>query len=109
MGFLSIWGVVDTVEPSRGVDNGSTTKYERKRVEVDFVAYKGNQKYYIQSAFALGDSAKREQEIRPLLRVDDSFKKVMIVGTYTNPQRDENGILTLGIRPFLTDENSLKL
>ena len=47
----------------------------RKQLEVDFIAYKGNNKYYIQSAFALPDEEKKKQEERSLLNIGDSFKK----------------------------------
>lgn len=47
----------------------------RKQLEVDFIAYKGNNKYYIQSAFALPDEEKKKQEERPLLNIGDSLKK----------------------------------
>ena len=66
-------------------------------------------KYYIQSAFALPDTEKKAQKERPLLNINDSFKKIVIVGNHIKLKRDENGIATLGIREFLLKENSLDL
>ena len=81
----------------------------RKQLEVDFIAYKGNNKYYIQSAFSLPDEEKKAQEERPLLNIGDSFKKLVVVGNNIKLKRDEAGITTMGIRQFLLDQNSLNL
>lgn len=81
----------------------------RKSLEVDFIAHKGNRKYYIQSAFSMPDDDKRMQEERPLTRIGDSFKKIIVVGNYVKLKRDENGITTMGIREFLKKEDSLDL
>ena len=67
----------------------------------------GNQKYYIQSALALPDKEKRAQEMASLLKINDSFKKIIVVKDNINPWRDENGILTMGLVDFLMDINSL--
>jgi len=83
--------------------------WQRKQLEIDFVANKGNRRYYIQSAFMLPDEQKRQQEERPLLRVDDSFKKIIVVRDNIILRRDDNGLVTLGLRQFLLDENSLDL
>ena len=87
-------------------ENGKNT---RKQLEVDFIAYKGNNKYYIQSAFSLHDNDKKNQEERPLLNIDDSFKKIVVVGHYMKLKRDDKGITTISIREFLKNENSLDL
>lgn len=84
-------------------------KRVRKQLEVDFIAYRGNNKYYIQSAFSIPDEAKKIQEERPLLNIPDSFKKIVIVGNYIKLKRDDMGITTMGIREFLKKENSLDL
>ena len=76
---------------------------------MDFIAYKGNNKYYIQSAFSLPDEEKKAQEERPLLNIGDSFKKLVVVGNNIKLKRDEAGITTMGIRQFLLDQNSLNL
>lgn len=81
----------------------------RKQLEVDFIAYKGNNKYYIQSAYSIPDEDKREQEERPFLNINDSFKKIVVVGNYIKLKRDDRGITTIGVREFLKKENSLDL
>lgn len=81
----------------------------RKQLEVDFIAYKGNNKYYIQSAFSIPDEEKKRQEERPLLNIPDSFKKIVVVGNYIKLKRDDMGITTMSIREFLKKENSLDL
>lgn len=83
--------------------------YEKKRLEVDFIATKGNQKYYIQSALSIGTSEKMRQEKEPLLNIRDSFKKIIVVKDVIKPERDEEGVTTISIWDFLLDENSLEL
>lgn len=90
-------------------ENDESGKRLRKQLEVDFIAYKGNKKYYIQSAFSLPDEEKKYQEERPLIAINDSFKKIIVVGNHIKLKRDENGIATMGIRQFLIDQNSLDL
>lgn len=99
------------------VDVGVVEYYEtkvdgkrgKKQLEVDFVATKGSEKYYIQSAFALLTEDKVNQEQRGLLRIPDFFKKIVVVGDNIKVRRDDNGIITIGLRNFLLDKNSLKL
>ena len=96
---------------SRGysVDVGfveARTATERKQLEVDFVANKGDKRYYIQSAFALPDQEKREQELASLKRINDSFKKVIIMRDDIVPYHDENGILIMGLMDFLLGTNN---
>lgn len=81
----------------------------RAQLEIDFVATLGSRKYYIQSAFSLPDEAKEKQEKASLLKVNDSFKKIVIVKDVMNVQRDENGITTMSIYDFLLKDNSLEL
>ena len=87
----------------------SENKTEKKHLEVDFVATKGSEKYYIQSAFAMPTDEKRKQEERPLNAIGDSFKKIIVVKDNIKPRRNEMGILTMGIRRFLLNKNSLEL
>ncbi len=75
--------------------------------EVDFIATKGSRTTYIQSAYRIDDSDKREQELRSLMKINDFFRKVVIVGDSMKPNMDENGILFIGLMQFLIDENSL--
>ena len=77
----------------------------RKQLEVDFVINRGNEKYYIQSALSIDNEDKRKQEIASLLRIPDSFKKIVIVKDYINPWMDENGILYIGVEDFLLEES----
>ncbi len=99
------------------VDVGVVEYYEtkadgkrgKKQLEVDFVATKGSEKYYIQSAFALPTADKIHQEQRGLLSIPDSFRKIVVVGENIKVRRDENGIITIGVRNFLLDADSLKL
>ena len=82
-------------------------KWQRKQLEVDFVVNEGSQRYYIQSALALPDEEKRQQEMASLLKINDSFKKIIVVKDDIKPWRDENGILTIGLIDFLMDDNCL--
>lgn len=84
-------------------------RYERSRLEIDFVASMGSRRYYIQSAFAIPDAEKERQEKASLLNVKDSFKKIVIVKDIINVKRDEDGITTMSIYDFLLKENSLEL
>lgn len=96
-------GIVET----RPVD--ASGKRQRVTLEIDFIAHEGSRKYYIQSAFALSDEDKKAQEERPLLAVDDSFKKIVIVAQPIKVRRDERGIMTMGIYDFLLQQDSLEL
>jgi len=82
---------------------------EYKQLEIDFIVNEGSSRYYIQVAYAAPEGEKREQELRPLLKVKDSFKKILIVGDDIRPWTDDNGIVTVGLRQFLLDENSLNI
>lgn len=82
-------------------------KKVRKQLEVDFVINRGNDRYYIQSALSVSDSEKKKQEIASLLRIPDSFKKMVVVKDYLKPWKDEYGIQYVGIENFLRDENIL--
>lgn len=84
-------------------------KRGKKQLEVDFVATRGSEKYYLQSAFAMPTADKMNQERRSLLSIPDSFRKMIIVGDNIKVRRDENGIITVGLRNFLLDKDSLKL
>lgn len=87
----------------------SENKTTKKQLEVDFVVTRGSEKYYIQSAFAMNTEGKQEQEERPLNAIGDSFKKIIVVRDNIKVRRNDMGIVTIGIRNFLMDENSLNL
>ena len=84
--------------------NGKKTE---KQHEIDFVVNMGMKKVYIQSAFRMDNPEKREQELKPLLKSGDFFKKMVIIAGNSKPHLDDNGILITGIIPFLLDQNSL--
>lgn len=77
------------------------TSTERKQLEVDFVANMADRRYYIQSAFAMPDDAKREQESASLRRIDDSFKKIIIVRDDIKPYHNHDGFYLVGLFDFL--------
>ena len=89
----------------KGKENG---KDFYKQLEIDFIANKGNNKFYIQSAYSMPDSEKREQEERPLLKINDSFKKFIITKDYIKAWRDDNGIITMRLSEFLNNITSLE-
>ena len=79
----------------------------KKQLEIDFVANKGNNKIYIQSALEMQTKEKVMQEQKSLINVNDFFKKIIIVGSNIKRTRYENGIILMGIHDFLLDANSL--
>ena len=79
----------------------SEGKRIRKQYEVDFVANRGSQRYYIQSAFIMPTDSKERQESNSLLNIDDAFKKIIIVKDYIKPKRNQLGIITIGLIDFL--------
>lgn len=56
---------------------------------------KGSKKYYIQSAYLLETEAKAAQELRPLLKINDSFKKIVITSNTPNSFYSDEGILMM--------------
>ena len=81
----------------------------RKQLEVDFVCNQGNQRYYIQSALRLPSEEKREQEVRSLKSINDSFRKFVITEDLISRYQDNEGITYMNIYEFLLDENSLQI
>lgn len=93
------------------VDVGSVEIREgnsKKQLEIDFVANKGNNKIYIQSALEMKTSEKVQQEQKSLLNVNDFFKRIIIVGDNIKKSRYENGIILMSIYDFLLEPNSLE-
>lgn len=86
-----------------------TGKSKRMSYEIDFVCNRGNQRYYIQSAYRLDSEDKIRQEKNSLRNVDDSFKKIIIVGNPILVERDNDGITQISLYDFLLKENSLEL
>lgn len=99
-GFAVDVGVVELREKKDG-------KLEYKQYEVDFIAANGNEKYYIQSAYEMSGDEKREQELKSLKRIDDSFQKIVIVKDDIMPYRDEKGIYYTGLFQFLMNDKML--
>lgn len=87
-------------------DNGERT---RQYYEVDFICNQGSRRYYIQSAYKMIDEEKVRQEEMSLRNIDDSFKKIIILGEYTPVLHNESGITIISIFDFLLKENSLEL
>lgn len=88
---------------------GENGKRVRKQLEVDFVVNQSNKRYYVQSAFALPNKEKVDQEQTSLVKVPDSFKKIIVVGDNSPIWRNEEGITFMGIYDFLLNEKSLDL
>lgn len=91
------------------VAKNSAGKQQRSSLEVDFVCNLGSRRYYIQSAYRIESEEKSRQERASLLEVDDSFKKIIIIGEEAPVVRDEAGITTISIYDFLLKDNSLEL
>lgn len=81
----------------------------RQKLEIDFVANKGSKRYYVQSAFAIPDQEKMNQEQKSLVQVGDSFRKIIVTGTNSPLWRNEQGITIMSIFDFLLNENSLDM
>lgn len=95
-------GIIDIRENVNG-------SYERRQLEIDFVANQGNKRYYIQSTFDIPNEDKMKQETKSFDKTNDSFKKIIILGKSMRPRRTEKGYLLIGIKEFLLDPNSLDL
>ena len=89
-------------------DTGKDGKREYMQLEIDFIVNKGNERYYIQSAYSIEDNSKRVQETKSLLNVEDSFKKIVIVYDHFIKWKDEDGIIYISIYDFLLNERSLE-
>lgn len=98
LGYLVDVGIVD----SRDMKDGKSSYSQR---EIDFVANKGSQRYYIQSAYSIPTEEKREQELASLLKISDSFRKIVVVGDEIMPYTDENGIYFTGLFDFLLNDD----
>lgn len=100
-GFNVDVGEVNVSEKTDRVDVNGKHIYAQKALEVDFVATKGNQKFYIQSALSMESAEKQAQEKRSLYNIDDSFKKVVVAKTGLNPAYDDKGVLVIDLFDFL--------
>ena len=104
-GFTVDVGVIEARERLRVGEQGSGTirneKMEYIQYEIDFIANNGTDKYYIQSAFTLDTEEKKQQELKSLLKIDDSFRKIVIVGNDIAEYTDDRGIRYIGLFQFL--------
>jgi len=91
------------------ISQGNKNTRVRKQLEVDFVANQGNKRYYIQSAFSIPDQEKMEQEQASLVRIPDSFKKIIVVNDNLPLRRNDQGIMIINIFDFLLNRESLDL
>ena len=101
-GFNVDVGVVPVVE------RNSQGNAVRKQLEVDFVCNLGSVRYYIQSAYSIPDAEKQYQETRPLRKIDDSFRKIIITGEPVPAWYDDHGILTVNVFDFLMDIHTIE-
>lgn len=97
MGFLVDVGVIE----ERKMKDGNSSYSQR---EIDFIANKGSQRYYIQSAYSIPDEEKMKQELSSLLKIPESFKKIVVMGDDIVPHYDDNGIFFIGIIDFLLQD-----
>lgn len=100
-GFNIDVGMVETRET---INN----KEKRKYYEVDFIAYLGSKKYYIQSAYDIPNEEKWDQETKSFNKINDSFKKIIIVRNQVVPRYNEKGYLIISLFDFLLNSNSLE-
>lgn len=104
-GFNVDVGEVNISQKTDRTDVNGKIIYEQKKLEVDFIATKGSEKYYIPSVLSMSDPEKLLQEKRSLYYIDDSFKKIIIAKTGLKPSYDEKGVLVLDLFDFLLEEN----
>lgn len=98
---------VDVGQVMTTVTDSGTGKRKRSYLEVDFVCNRGYKRYYIQSAFAMPTDEKMEQELNSLKKINDGFKKFVIVGYMSPTYQTDDGIAVMNIFDFLLGENSL--
>lgn len=90
-------------------NSDETGSRQQKQLEVDFVCNKGSKRYYVQSAFEIPDESKMRQESYSLLRIDDSFKKIIVVKDTPAPWYTDDGILVISVYDFLLNADSLDM
>lgn len=106
---LRIRGYNVDVGVVHSVTRDSEGKQQRSNYKIDFVCNAGSKRYYIQSAYRMETDDKIKQEKSSLLKVDDSFKKIIVVGDEMPITRDDNGITIMNVYDFLLKSNSLEL
>lgn len=97
-GFQVDVGVVE-INAKNAAGNGV-----KKQLEVDFVANKGYDRYYVQSVYSYYDAKKKAQERASFGHIPDSFERVIVSGGDGLPYRDENGYRIVNLLHFLLNE-----
>ena len=103
-GYQVSTGNVEIREKTERLDKNNRPIYTTKQLEVDFVAGKGSDKVYIQSAYSVQDELKQYQEQRPFFHIGDSFRKIILVNDNIKLKRDEAGITTMNVLDFLMSD-----
>ncbi len=88
-------------------EKNENNNFVRKQLEVDFVCNLGYERIYIQSALNIDDIVKKEQEEKSLIKIYDNFRKIIVVKGNIRKWKDENGILIIGLKEFLTCPESI--
>lgn len=103
-GFNVDVGELSVSDKTDRTDKNGKPIYAQKSLEVDFVASKGSQKFYIQSALSMESLEKQMQEKRSLHNIDDSFKKIVVTKNDLNPIYDDEGVMTVDLFDFLLNK-----
>ena len=103
--FLVDAGELSVNEKTDRIDVNGKPIYEKKQLEVDFIATLGSKKIYVQSALSMDSEEKTRQEKRPLYNIDDSFKKIIITKNSLNQIQDEKGVITIDLFDFLMQKD----
>ncbi len=106
-GFNVDVGEMNISEKTDRLDVNGKPIYSQKALEVDFIASKGSQKFYVQSALTMESPEKQAQEKRSLKCIDDSFKKIVVTKNGLNPTYDEDGVMTVDLFDFLLSDRLL--
>lgn len=106
-GFNVSVGEIDVNEMTDRIDKNGKKIYAKKSLEIDFIATKGNEKYYIQSCVNMSDENTANREKRSLFYINDSFKKIIVTKDGLSPRKDENGFTIIDIFDFLMNDDSM--
>ena len=107
-GYFVDVGEVNVNEMTNRKDKNGKNIYKENSLEVDFIAYRNREKYYIQVCLNMNEEKTKIREKKSLYNIHDSFKKIIIVKDGLPPRIDENGFLIIDILDFLQDEDSLQ-
>lgn len=107
-GYFVDVGEINVNEMTDRKDKNGKNIYKESSLEVDFIAYRNMERYYIQVCLNMDEEKTRAREKKSLYYINDSFKKIIVVKDGLPPRVDENGFLIIDVFDFLLDENSLK-